>query len=178
VDIFLGAGEMVNKKKVELIGLYKRQLAIYQDMYIIAKLQYQFCDKVGFVEENSIEEFKGLILKRRKQMDLIEEIGNGIEIIYDGFREGMSGDAINMGLEQHGEYNIPSNVFGLEEVFKKTRLIIKEIISLDVQIKMLFQKNMESLRQKVFGVQTEKKLLKSYYHLPKQKEGYFIDNNK
>jgi len=147
---------MVKNKEQRLIGLYRQQLVFYQELYAVVKLQHQLCLEVGFKEESSLNAFNRLTQKRQKQMDLIEEVKKKVE---------------NNGSSLQEELKV-------QEISEKIKMLINEILTLDLQVKDIFKKHLNLLQQKIDELQTERKLLKKYYKIPQQKEGYFIDSSK
>ena len=106
-------------------------------MYAVVKLQHQLALRY-LKEESSLNAFNRLTQKRQKQMDLIEEVKKKIE---------------NNGSSLQEELKV-------QEISEKIKMLINEILTLDLQVKDIFKKHLNLLQQKIDELQTERKLLK------------------
>jgi hypothetical protein len=162
-------------KVSSLIRQYERQAAIYREMLDVVREQQWLCAEADFGEEENLEKFNRLLLKRQKLMDLIEENQSEVLVLKESLRlslglEEINGDA----LAGHTPFN---GICKLLEAEREIISLLQQISALDARTQELFQSGLDRLKREIGKIQINKKANRAYNPAAQQREGYFIDRS-
>jgi len=167
---------MLEEEMEKLLQQFQKQLLLYRGMHAAVEVLEGLCRKADFAREEELEELNRLLLKRREQMDLIEESQEEAGKIKRRLAE-------KLGLPEINSADL-SRLFPspqasrLLEALEQIGLLLDEIARLDSRAQASLKAKLNLVGGEIEKLQRGKKLHKAYKPAGKQKEGFFVDRNK
>lgn len=164
----------------QLLQCYTEELAHYQQICTLAAMQQELCVREDLTEAAAWEKFAGILSQRRSELTLVAGKIEQRQTIEANLAQ-------QLGLSQWNGGSLASALLAQAPCAAARRLcallpqlaaLLQQINALDRQSKQHLETAREQLKGKMAQLRSGKRAKGAYGSQSRQKEGYFVENNR
>lgn len=164
---------MIQEQTSRLQDCLEKQLAAYEEIYLIAVSLNELCSQEPSCDINE-EALNSFLQKRQKLMLAAEKTHQQIELARKSLQDALkpTGTLLEGYIEEHEDAVV------LKRLYRRLKHTLSEVIALDKSTQENLSQQRDYFKQKLLDLQKSKKAGKAYSSPKSQTEGYFIDIKK